>query len=114
MNSIVKYLLNNNFNIKLSCKIEKTIKEQGKWFIIDNERVSYGPYDWLFITIPPNQAIEILYDNIKFLDIMKKNKMRSCYSLMLGFDKIKEFNFDTALFLDEDVQWLSIRKKFRK
>ena len=37
--------------------------------------------------------------------------MRSCYSLMLGFDKIKEFDFDTALFLDEDVQWLSIRKK---
>ena len=30
---------------------------------------------------------------------------------MLGFDKIKEFDFDTALFLDEDVQWLSISKK---
>ena len=29
---------------------------------------------------------------------------------MLGFEKIKEFNFDTALFLDEDVQWLSIKK----
>ena len=37
--------------------------------------------------------------------------MRSCYSLMLGFDKIKEFDFDTALFLEEDVRWLSIRKK---
>ena len=111
MNSIVKYLLNNNFIIKLSCKIEKTIKEQGKWFIIDNERVSYGPYDWLLITIPPYQGIEILSDNFKFLNIMKENKMRSCYSLMLGFDKIKEFDFDTALFLDEDVQWLSLRKK---
>ena len=111
MNSIVKYLLNNNFFIKLSCKIEKTIKEQGKWFIIDNERVSYGPYDWLLITIPPYQAIEILSNNFKFLNTMKENKMRSCYSLMLGFDKIKEFNFDTALFLEADVQWLSIRKK---
>ena len=30
---------------------------------------------------------------------------------MLGFDEIKEFDFDTALFLDEDVQWLSISKK---
>ena len=37
--------------------------------------------------------------------------MRSCYSLMLGFDEIKEFDFDTALFLDEDVRWLSISKK---
>ena len=111
MNSVVKYLINNNFFIKLLCKIDKTVKENDKWFIIDSDKASYGPYDWLFITIPPNQALEILYNNFKFLDIIKKIKMRSCYSLMLGFDKIKEFDFDTALFLDEDVQWLSIRKK---
>ena len=111
MNSVVKYLINNNFFIKLLCKIEKTIKENDKWFIIDSDKISYGPYDWLFITIPPNQVLEILCNNFKYLDIIKKIKMRSCYSLMLGFDKIKELNFDTALFLDEDVQWLSIRKK---
>ena len=111
MNSVVKYLINNNFSIKLLCKIEKIIKENDKWFIIDSGQVSFGPYDWLIITIPPNQAKEILYNNFKFLDIIKKIKMRSCYSLMLGFDEIKEFDFDTALFLDEDVQWLSISKK---
>ena len=111
MNSVIKYFINNNFFIKLLCKIEKTVKENDKWFIINSDNVSYGPYDWLFITIPPNQALEILYNNFKFLDIIKKIKMRSCYSLMLGFDKIKEFDFDTALFLDEDVKWLSIRKK---
>ena len=111
MNSVVKYLINNNFSIKLLCKIEKILKENDNWFIVDSDKVSYGPYDWLFITIPPNQAIEILYNNFKFLDIIKKIKMRSCYSLMLGFDEIKEFDFDTALFLDEDVRWLSISKK---
>ena len=111
MNSVVKCLINNNFSIKLLCKIEKILKENDNWFIIDSDKVSYGPYDWLFITIPPNQAIEILYSNFKYLDIIKKIKMRSCYSLMLGFDEIKEFDFDTALFLDEDVQWLSISKK---
>ena len=111
MNSVVKYLINNNFSIKLLCKIEKILKENDNWFIVDSDKVSYGPYDWLFITIPPNQAIEILYNSFKFLDIIKKIKMRSCYSLMLGFDEIKEFDFDTALFLDEDIQWLSISKK---
>ena len=110
MNSVVKYLINNNFSIKLLCKIEKIIKENDKWFVIDSGQVSFGPYDWLIITIPPNQAKEILYNNFKFLDIIKKIKMRSCYSLMLGFDKFEEFDFDTALFLNEDVQWLSIRK----
>ena len=111
MSSVVKYLINDNFFIKLLCKIEKTIKENNKWFIIDSNKVSYGPYDWLFITIPPNQAVEILYNNFKFMDIIKKIKMRSCYSLMLGFNKVKKFDFDTALFLNEDVQWLSIKKK---
>ena len=111
MNSVVKYLINNNLSIKLLCNIEKTLKENDKWFIIDSDKVSYGPYDWLLITIPPNQATKILYNSFKFLDIIKKIKMRSCYSLMLGFDEIKEFDFDTALFLDEDVRWLSISKK---
>ena len=111
MNSVVKYLINNNFSIKLLCKIEKIIKENDKWFVIESGQVSFGPYDWLIITIPPNQAKEILYNNFKFLDIIKKIKMRSCYSLMLGFDKFEEFDFDTALFLDEDVRWLSISKK---
>ena len=68
MNSVVKYLINNNFSIKLLCKIEKIIKENDKWFVIDSGQVSYGPYDWLIITIPPNQAKEILYSNFKFLD----------------------------------------------
>ena len=111
MNSVVKYFINNNFFINLLCKIEKTVKKNGKWFIKDSENVSYGPYDWLFITIPSNQAIEILNNDFKFLNIIKKLKMKSCFSLMLGFDKIKEFDFDTALFLDEDVQWLAINKK---
>ena len=110
MNSVVKYLINNNFSIKLLCKIEKIIKENDKWFLIDSGQVSFGPYDWLIITIPPNQAKEILYNNFKFLDIIKKIKMRSCYSLMLGFDIFEEFDFDTALFLNEDIQWLSMRK----
>ena len=110
MNSVVKYLINNNFSIKLLCKIEKIIKENNKWFVIDSGQVSFGPYDWLIITIPPNQAKEILYNNFKFLDIIKKIKMRSCYSLMLGFDKFEELDYDTALFLDEDIQWFSIRK----
>ena len=112
MNSVVKNLVNNNFFIKLSCKIEKTKKVNHKWFLIDSDEVSYGPYDWLFVTIPPYQAIDILYNNLKFLDIIKKIKMRSCYSLMLGFDITKEFNFDTALFLDEDIRWLSISNKY--
>ena len=114
MNSVVKCLINNSFSTKLLCKIMKIKKENNKWFIIDSDKVAYGPYDWIFVTIPPHQAIEILNNNFKFLEIIKKIKMRSCYSLMLGFTKINQFNFDTALFLDEDVKWLSINKKYHE
>ena len=111
MNSIVKYLAKNSFFIKSSCKIEEIKREQNKWIIIDSEKLYYGPYDWLFLTIPPNQTTDILDKNFKYLQIIKKIKMRSCYSIMLGFEKIKEFNFDTALLLDEDIRWLSINKR---
>ena len=67
MNSVVKYLINNNFSIKLLCKIEKIIKENDKWFVIGSDQVSFGPYDWLIITIPPNQAKEILYNKLMLI-----------------------------------------------
>lgn len=113
MNSVVKYLARNNFFIKLLCKIEKIEKKNDKWFIFDTDFTSYGPYDWLFFTIPPNQVIDIIYKNFRFLDCIKKISMRSCYSVMLGFDEIKSFDFDIALFKDEDIHSMSIYKKYK-
>ena len=114
MNDVVKSLAKNNFSIKLSCKIVQTKKLNNKWFIFDSDKVSYGPYDWLFLTIPPNQVIDILNKDFKFIDIIKKIKMNSCYSIMFGFDEKKKLNFDTALCLDQDIRWLSLNKKYQE
>tara|TARA_A100001011_G_C14285741_1_gene833611 strand:+ start:1396 stop:2379 length:984 start_codon:yes stop_codon:yes gene_type:complete len=114
MNSIVKYLATNDFFIKLSCKIVKIEQALNKWYIIDSDSACYGPYDWIIFTIPPNQVSEILCKKFKYLDIIKTIKMKSCFSLMLGYNEIKKFNFDTALFLDEDIQWLSNNRKYFK
>ncbi len=113
MNDVVKSLAKNNFSIKLSCKIVQIKKLNNKWFIFDSDIVSYGPYDWLFLTIPPNQVIDILNKDFKFIDIIKKIKMNSCYSIMLGFDETKKLNFDTALCLDQDIRWLSLNKEYQ-
>ncbi len=114
MNSIVKYLARNNFSIKLSCKIQKVKKIKSKWYIYDTENTSYGPYDWIIFTTPPNQATEILCKDFKYSDIIQKIKMRSCFTLMLGYKKIKKFDFDTALILDEDIKWVSIKNIYQE
>ena len=110
MNSIVKYFANNNFSIKLSCKIEKIEKISNEWYIYDSDNVSYGPYDWIVFTVPPKQAANLLYKNFRYQEIINNIKMKSCFSIMLGFEEFKKLNFDTALFINEDVQWLSFNK----
>ena len=67
-----------------------------------------------FFSIPPKQVTEILYKDFKYLDIIQKIKMRSCFTLMLGYKKTKTFNFDTALFLNEDIQWASVKNTYQE
>ncbi len=112
MNSIVKYLFTNNSLVKLSCNINKVQQVMNKWYLIDTNRVYYGPFDWIIFTIPPNQAKDILPETFNYLNLIKTINMRSCFSIMLGFKEIKNFNFDTASFLDKDIHWFSNNKTY--
>jgi len=111
MNSVIKYLAD-EFSINLSCKITRIEKISNEWFIYDANSNEYGPYDWVIFTIPPKQVTEIL-KSFKYLNIIKKIKMRSCFTLMLGFEDMKSIKFDAASIVDEDISWFVI-KKFKR
>ena len=108
MNSVIRHLAD-DFSINLSCKIERIEKISNEWFIYDAKNSSYGPYDWIIFTIPPKQVTEIL-KSFKYLNIIKKIKMRSCFSLMLGYENMKSIKFDVASFVDEDISWFVIKR----
>ena len=106
MNSVLKYF-SQFFKVNLSVKVKKVKKINNNWYIHDSNGNSFGPFDWVVFTIPPLQAAEILNKNFKYFNIISNIKMKSCYSLMLGFNEIKSIGFDVALITNGDVGWFS-------
>jgi len=113
MNSINKYLAR-DLKIKLNTKITK-LEKGASWSLIDEEGNTFSEFDWVITAIPPLQAAELLPDSFEYYEDIKNIEMYPSFSLMLGFEKEVNINFDAAKIINSDISWVSIdsRKPFR-
>ena len=113
MNSVNKYLAR-NLKIKVNTKIKK-LEKGATWSLLDDEGNKYSEFDWVITAIPPRQVTELLPDSFKYHEDIKKIEMHPSFSLMLGFKKELNIDFDAAKIINSDVSWISIdsRKPFR-
>ncbi len=106
MNSIGKYLAK-NLDIRSNHLITGIKKNQSSW-LVETTDSAEGPFDWVVVTTPAVQASDILpetfYLKIHFEDVT----MRPCFSLMLGYDKPKSFDWDAAFVSKSILSWVSI------
>ena len=106
MDSIIKYL-SNNCNVILNTKIKRIVKENNKWNLYDQNKKSYGFYDWVVLSLPAQQSLELITEEISFYPLVKKIKMKGCFSLMIGMNKSLNLKYDAALIENEDIVWLA-------
>ena len=113
MNSVNKYLAR-NLKIKVNTKIKK-LEKGATWSLLDDEGNKYSEFDWVITAIPPRQVTELLPDSFKYHEDIKKIEMHPSFSLMLGFKKELNIDFDAAKIINSDISWISIdsRKPFR-
>ena len=113
MNSVNKYLAR-NLKIKVNTKIKK-LEKGGTWSLLDDEGNKYSEFDWVITAIPPRQVAELLPDSFKYHEAIKNIEMHPSFSLMLGFNKELNIDFDAAKIINSDISWISIdsRKPFR-
>ena len=107
MDSIVKYL-SDGLNIKLHTNISKIEKKKQKWYLTDNENRTYGEFHWVILTLPAEQSLALLSKKVSFYNIIKKIKMKGCFSLMLGMQEQLELDFDAASIKDYDIGWMAV------
>lgn len=107
MDSIVKYLSINN-NVILNTKIEKIIKVNNRWYLYDQSKKKYGQYDWVILSLPAKQSLDLITKNVSFYSAIEKIKMKSCFSLMVGINESLNLNYDAALIEDNDIAWFAI------
>lgn len=106
MNRICQYLAK-DLNIHLNTKI-KSIRSDNPWRLYDEEDNDLGSYDWLIVTAPADQSLQIMPASFKYIKNLKAIKMQGCYSLMLGLEINPQINFDAAIVQDADISWISV------
>ena len=107
MNSIGKYL-KEGLNIRLESKVAKTIFNNNTWSLFSDNNDSLGNFDWVVSTMPAMQSYDLFKGNVEFSNFLSKVKMKPCYSLMLGFDKVLPLDFDAALIKGKDISWIFV------
>lgn len=107
MDSILKYL-SKECNLVLNTKIEKIIRKNNKWHIYDQNKKSYGVYDWIISSLPAEQSLDLISKKISFYPSVEKIKMKGCFSLMVGMNNSLNLDYDAAFIENEDIAWLAL------
>ena len=107
MDSILKYI-SRDCNVILDTKIERIKRKNDKWELCDQNRKLHGMYDWVILSLPAEQSLDLISDKTSFYPNIKKIKMKGCYSLMVGMDKSLKLDFDAAFIENKDIAWLAL------
>ncbi len=106
MNSIGQYLAK-NIDVRLNQLITGIKKIESGWFV-ETESSESGPFDWVVVTIPAEQAKailpEIVHPKINLQDVT----MQPCFALMLAYQKPNFFDWDAAFVSKSILSWVSV------
>ena len=106
MSSIGKYL-SKNLDIKLNTEASIQKSAEG-WKVVGPDGEVFGHYDWVISSIPAEQSLQLLPDYFSHYDALKQKKMLGCYSLMLGFEKALDLDWDAAQLTGTDISWIAV------
>jgi predicted NAD/FAD-dependent oxidoreductase len=110
MNSLPKYLakkLENKVEIILQKKISKIIKAKKIISLFDDNGDLCGKFDLVILTIPSDQAIELLPKNFNFLEQVQSKKMSPCFALMLSLKSKLAIDWDCAYLKNSKLSWIA-------
>lgn len=106
MNSIAQYLAQ-NIDIHFNQTITGIKKIKLNW-LLETANSEIGPFDWLIIAIPAEQANDLLPENLSPKMILQDVKMQPCFTLMLGYEIENFFDWDAAFVSDSILSWVSV------
>lgn len=73
-----------------------------------NTDSSTAQFDWVVVTTPPAQALQLMPPDFRSRAQLETKQMRACYALMLGFTQPLAMPWDAALVRDADISWVSV------
>jgi predicted NAD/FAD-dependent oxidoreductase len=107
MNNLCKFMAK-NLDLRLKEQISKIDFRNQKWALKTIEDKVFSDFDYVILAIPSHQALNLLPENFKYLQIIKDVQMLPCFSLMLGFKEDLDLDFDAALVKESVISWISV------
>lgn len=94
-------------NVKLETRII-ALEKMSTWTLIDENNHQYCDYDYVIVTAPPLQTIDLLGNHLWITESIKNLKMFPSYSLMLLWENKLDLPFDGVEFQHPILGWLSV------
>jgi len=107
MNSLCKHLLA-DIRTHFSIEIVALQRTDQQWILEDKTGDHFGPFDWVIMSVPSHQAINLLPQGFEYYDAVRDVKMSGCYSVMLGFENRPQLNWDIALPKNSLIGWIAV------
>ncbi len=107
MNALAKHL-SQELTVHCGTHVHSITKQSDKWLLHGEQDQLLGTFDWVISSLPAEQAATLLPSSLVFYQQVKSVNMKSCFSLMLGFEDDLALDFDAALVYGEDISWISV------
>lgn len=106
MNSIGQYLAK-NIDVRFNQLITGIKKIESNWFL-ETQVSDYGPFDWVLVAIPAEQAQAILPESVYPTINLQDVTMQPCFTLMLAYEQPNFFDWDAAFVSKSLLSWVSV------
>ena len=107
MNRLAKAIAS-NLSVKVSTRIIKLEKKDDLWYLESENGDKYGIYDFVIVTAPPIQAIDLLGGHTPIVKQISEVEMLPCFTLMMSLEEQIQFDVDAIEFEHPILGWLAI------
>lgn len=95
-----------SLNVQYQSTISR-IERKGKVWHLYEDNLELGQFDWVILTMPPEQVCELLSTDHAFYSPLSTIKMQACFALRIVLNEDVDLGFNAALVRNHDISWIS-------
>jgi len=107
MNSWPKALAK-GLDIALGARVSQLSKANDHWALHFEDGGQQSGFDYVICAVPSVQAIDLLPDDFIDMPALKAAKMEACFALMVGFEEVHDFGWDSLRTSQGPAAWLAV------